>query len=129
MAARNGPAGPLWLGPILALQFFSVPFTHALLYHPYFTVEDYDAGPGKRKLGDPYSDMQLRELNEQYEVYENMSSQAKNLFAASLGIPKRSIDIWMARKRRKVKEMAETTQQYQMYCEQMCSLKAAGIHR
>ena len=73
--------------------------------------------------------MQLRELNKQYEVYENMSSKAKRLFAASLGIPKICINTWMARKRRKEKEMAETTQQYQMYREQMCPLKEAGIHQ
>ena len=80
-----------------------------------------------RRIGERFSKTQLRDFNKNYPTYFGLTTEAKRIIAASLGVPKSSLNNWMWAKRIKDKVMGIRPRQFQTTYEQERDRNPSGI--
>ena len=76
-------------------------------------VEKCNSGSAKRRCGEPFSDIQIREFNKHYPSYSDLTLGVKRSLAASLGVSLASMNSWMYKKRKKERDISKPTLQHQ----------------
>ena len=108
---------------IRSLSKFFLRFLFYLSISSLVSREDYDPGSANMKLGEYFTDIQIKELDKPYDTFFKLTPEPKCSLAQNLGIPIWRHKEWMREKHRQQQRIAKAARHPSGTCiEQICAV-------